>query len=69
MEFAKYRSLSLKLLWPKVEAELNLTQEDTCRLAKFSTWEIDNICANNWKANNPTEVCAGMLFDYIEEIW
>lgn len=69
MEFAKYRSISLKLLWPEVYKEFGLEQEDVCRRPKFSTWEIDNICANNWKADNPEGICAKELFDYIEEIW
>jgi len=68
MEFTEYRSKSLKLLWRKFWKQYNADERNLVRKPRFSTWTIDNICAINWKHENPIEVCADVLFDYVQEI-
>jgi len=68
MEFTEYRSQALEALRPRTEKSLQWPKKSICRSAKFSTWEVDNICANCWRADNPIGFCTAMLFDYCEEL-
>ena len=66
--FSQYRSNSLKRLWSRVKKELGLERIAVGAIEEFSTWEVDDICANNWRPDNPVEVCVGVLLEYIDDI-
>jgi hypothetical protein len=62
MCFTKYRSKALTELWAK-----GFNEDVICRHVDFDTRIVDDICANNWKANNPVNVCTTMLYEYIRD--
>lgn len=64
MEFTEYRSKSLQALWEKILDE-GLSQRIIIQHKNFSTWAIDDVCAVNWKNENPIEVCVSVLYSYI----
>lgn len=43
ISFTEYRSQTLKTLWTKFNGDYVVRQQG------FSTWRVDNICANHWK--------------------
>ena len=68
MNFSEYRSKSIKLLWISVQEKYLCDERPIVNHPDFSTWQIDDICAINWKNKNPIKVCAGVLLDYIGDI-
>ena len=68
MKFSDYRSKALKALWPKYYNQYDKAIRNLIRQPQFSTWAIDNICANCWKNDCPIDFCVEMLFDYLQEI-
>ena len=68
MQFTEYRSTALYMLWKRFWKQYGIDERNVIRKPKFSTWQIDDICAVNWKNENPIEVCANVLFDYVKEI-
>jgi len=62
MNFTEYRSQALKGLWAK-----GFNDSVICKSPRFSIGIVDNICANNWKADNPLDVCISMLYAYIRD--
>ena len=43
LSFTEYRSQVLKTMWTK------FNRDYVCQQLGFSTWRVDNICANHWK--------------------
>lgn len=68
MEFSKYRSQALKALWVRVRGEYLCDERSIVTQPGFSTWQIDDICATNWKHENPIGVCVTVLLYYVESI-
>ena len=66
MEFSKYRSQALKALWVRVRNEFLCDERYVINRSGFSTWQIDDICAVNWKSGNPVGVCVSVLMYYVE---
>lgn len=61
MSFTEYRSKSLKALWKKYNMDYVVRLHNF----HFSSWRVDDICANNWKHNNPIHYCVSVLADYL----
>jgi hypothetical protein len=68
MQYTEYRSKCLKELWPKVRDKYLCDERNIINQPKFSCWTIDNVCAVNWKNENPISVCVSVLMDFIDEI-
>lgn len=68
MNFTEYRSKSLKLLWPKYYEQYDIDERNLVRQPRFSTWKVDDICANCWRNNCPIDFCVELLFNYLQEI-
>jgi len=64
MKFTEYRSKSLQALWEKL-FDKGYRQSNILKHPQFSTWEIDDCCAVNWKNQNPIDVCVSALYSYI----
>lgn len=65
--FSEYRSQCLKILWKE---ELDLFGMDSRAIIEnpnFSTWRVDDICAENWKKNRLFLECVADLTGYIKE--
>ena len=62
MNFTEYRSKALKGLWLK-----GFNRDNICGHRKFRISRIDNICANNWKTDNPISICIAALYSYLKE--
>ena len=60
MNFTEYRSKCIKKLWKIFEADY------VCRLPGFSTWRIDDICANHWKHEYSIKLCVEQLTEYLK---
>ena len=65
MRFSEYRSKSFKAVWSRIHDETEYSDYHVCRMPGFSTWEMDDICADNWANANPVGVCVSTLFSYI----
>ena len=61
MTFTTYRSKSLKTLWTKFDMDY------VCRLRGFSTWRMDDICADHWRAGSEIFDCVKALESYLTE--
>ena len=68
MQFTEYRSKALHIMWRKFWEQYNEDERNLIRKPRFSIWQIDDICAVNWKNENPIEICADVFFDYVKEI-
>jgi len=68
MQFTKYRSKALHIMWKKFWKQYNTDERNLVRKPRFSTWQIDDICAGCWKNHSPIEFCADILFEYAKKI-
>jgi len=68
MEYSEYRSKCLKKLWPKFYRQFNIKRRNLIRQPRFSTHTIDNLCAINWKNENPIDMCVSVLIEYLNDI-
>ena len=67
MNFSEYRAEALKILWPRVltDPHLKYSKRLVINSKGFSIWEVDDICAMNWKYGNPLSSCVDGLTSYI----
>jgi hypothetical protein len=65
MKFTEYRSKCLKAMWKGLKE--HATFDYVTRQPHFSTWRVDDICANQWRASD-TDItgCVQELIHYIK---
>lgn len=68
MKFTEYRSQALKALWVRVRSEYLCDDRSVINRPGFSTHDIDDICAVNWRHDNPVGVCVSVLMYYVESL-
>ena len=69
MTFSKYRSKAIRIMWRKFWKQYpDITERNMVRKPRFSTWQIDDICAVSWKHEVSLDVCGNVLFDYLKEL-
>jgi hypothetical protein len=67
MKFTEFRSKSLKALWKALWDDSESGQRYVCNQPAFSTWRVDDICANQWKGNDSDiSGCVQELTHYIQ---
>ena len=64
--FPTYRKDALKALWRSLK-RYGYAKDWIIRQTTFSTWKVDEICANNWRDEKQIAVCAYELVQYVKD--